>query len=129
MSVFGPLLHFFGPFWVIISGPMGLFMGSRSGSKTFLERKLSILVMEVQPYLFVFDFAFFVPSGLFFWALLGIIGVEVRLKNIFGTYSCRLSIFALEVQSYLFVFHSAKFRAFLHFLGSSGLFLGLGSGQ
>ena len=30
-------------------------------------------------------------------------------------------------QPYLFIFHSAKFWAFFAFLGSSGLFLGLGS--
>merc|ERR1712215_205345 len=37
--------------------------------------------------------------------------------------------FVFEVQSYLFVFHTAKFWTFLHFLGSLGLFFGLGSGS
>ena len=65
---------------------------------------------------------FFLPVGAVFW-------VEVRLENIFGTYKCRLSIFVLKVQPYLLVFHSAKFWAFLHFLGSLGLFFGFGSGS
>ena len=33
----GPLLHFYGPFWVISFCPMGLYLGSRSGSKTLSE--------------------------------------------------------------------------------------------
>ena len=63
-------------------------------------------------------FALFGPFGAIF-------GVGVRFKNIFGTYQCRLSIFVSEVQPYLFIFNSAKFWAFLHFLGPSGLFFGL----
>ena len=60
---------------------------------------------------------------------LGVIfGVEVRFKNIFGTYLCSQSTFVLEVQTYLIAFTSAKFGAFLPFLGLWGLFLGLGSG-
>ena len=65
---------------------------------------------------------FWALQGYFFWPVGAIFGVEVRLKNIFGTYKCRLSIFVLEVWPYLFVLHSAKFWAFFLFLSPSGLF-------
>ena len=57
-----------------------------------------------------------------FWPYGAIFCIEVRFKNIFGTHLCRLYIFVLEVQPYLFVFISAKFWAFLHFLGSTVIF-------
>ena len=56
-------------------------------------------------------------------------GVEVRFKNIFGTYLCSESTLVLEVQPYLFAFTSPKFGAFLPFLGLWGLCLGLRSGS
>ena len=62
------------------------------------------------------------------WAVYqDIFGVRVRFNNFIVTYLYRLSTFVLEVQPYLFVLNSATFWAFLHFLGPSGLFLGLGS--
>ena len=83
--------------------------------------------MEVQPYLFALTSAKF---GAFF-ALFGPLGaifvVEVRFKNIFGTYLCSQSTLVLEVHSYLFAFTSAKLGTFLPFLGFGGLFLGLRS--
>ena len=72
-------------------------------------------------------FSLFEPFGVFFFLPVGaIFGVEVRLKNIFGTYKCRLSIFVLEVQPYLLVFHSAKFWAFFAFFGLFGAIFGVG---
>ena len=61
----------------------------------------------------------------FFVALWGYFGLGSASK----TYLCRQSILVLEVQSYLFVFDSAKFWAYLHFLGFLGLSLGFGSGS
>ena len=93
----------------------------------------STLVLEVQPYLFVFNSATFGASVLtvlgtsrLFLSFGAIFVVGVRFKNIFGTYILRQSTLVLEICPSFFVFISAKFVAFLHFLGLFGLFLGLG---
>ena len=57
-----------------------------------------------------------------FWSLGAIVGVQVRFKNIFGTYLCSQLTLVLEVQLYLVAFTSVKFGAFLPFLGLLGLF-------
>ena len=96
---FGPLLNFFGPsgtiFW-----PFGAIFGSGSGSKNIFGTYLcsqSTLVLEEQPYLFVFTSAKFGALFALFGPLGAIFGVEVRFKNIFGTYLHRLTTFILEV--------------------------------
>ena len=75
------LFSLFEPFGVISFGPLGLFLGSRSDSKTFLE------LTNVD-----YQFLFWKYSPIFWF------------------------------------FIRPNFGPFLHFLGSSGLFLGLGSG-
>ena len=59
--------------------------------------------------------------------LRAIFGVEVRSKTFFEPTNVDYQLFVLEVKPYLFVFNSAKFWAFLHFLGPLGRFLELGS--
>ena len=63
----------------------------------------------------------------FFLALWGYFWGQGRFKNIFGTNPYRQSTLFLEVQPYRFVLKSAKFGAFFHFLGLSGISFGLGS--
>ena len=65
--------------------------------------------------------------GLFslFGPLGAIFGVEVRFKNIFGTYLCSQSTLVLEVQPYLFAFTSAKFGAFFALFGPLGAIFGV----
>ena len=65
-------------------------------------------------------FPLFGPFGAIFW-------LGVKFIKCLGTYLCRQSTLVLEILPYLFVFTSAKFWAFLHFLGLWGLFLGLRS--
>ena len=137
----GPLLHFYAPFWIFFC-PMGLFLGSRSGSKTVLEptnvdyqflfwKYSPIFLFLIRPNFGPFC-TFWALRGYFFWSYGAIFGVQVRFKNVFGTYWCRLSIFVLEVQPYLYVFNSGKFLTFLGplvFFGQLGLFLGSRSGS
>ena len=82
---------FLGPLGLYF-GPLGLLLELRSGSKTFFgayQCSQSILVLEVQPYLFVLNsakfgaiFAFFGPFGAF-------LGVGVMFKNFFVTFLYR----------------------------------------
>ena len=83
-----------------IFGTFGAFLGVGVRFKNFFGTYLcrqSTLVLEVKPYIFVFNLAKF---GAFF-ALMGpfrdIFGVGVRFKNFFGTYLYRLTTFLLEV--------------------------------
>ena len=55
------------------------------------------MVLEAQPYLFAFASAKFRAFFALFGPLGAIFGVEVRFKNIFGTYLHRLTTFILEV--------------------------------
>jgi len=67
------------------------------------------------------------PSGIIFFCLIGLIwGSRSGSKTILEPTNVDYQFLVLEVQPYLFVFNLAKFWAFLHFLGSSGLFLGSG---
>ena len=45
------------------------------------------------------------PLGLFIWSFGAYCVVEVRSKNIFGTYLCRQSTLVLESQPHLFIFY------------------------
>ena len=93
----------FALFWALrgyLFGTFGAFFGVRARLKNIFGTYLccqSTLVLEVQPYLFVFNLAKF---GAFF-ALLGpfgaIFGVRVRFKNLFGTYLHGLTTSILEV--------------------------------
>ena len=70
---FGPLLHFFGPFWVIFWS-MGLFLGSRSGSKTFFELTnvdYQFLFWKYSPIFWFFIRPKVGPFFCIFWALQG----------------------------------------------------------
>ena len=74
---------------------------------------LSILILQVKPYFFVFKSppfgAFLLPTGLFLgWGL---------LQKLFRAYLHRLSTLVLEVKCYLFVITSAPFWASFAFLG------------
>ena len=92
----------------------------------YLKRQPN-LVLEVQPYLFVFNLATFRA----FFALFGPFGaiflVVVRFRNFFGTYLCRQSTLVFDVQPFHFVFNSDTFGAtFALFSGpSGGYFFGL----
>ena len=134
-----PLLHFFLAFWGYLFVPSGLFLGSGSGSKTFLgptyvDNQLwfwkysSIFLFLIRP-----NFGpllhFFGLSGLSFWPFRAIFGVGVWFKNIFGTNICRQSSLVLEIQLYLFVFDSVKFWSFFVLFGPFGTIFGLGSGS
>ena len=57
----------------------------------------STLFLEVQPYLFAFTLAKFEAFFAYFEPLGATFGVEVRFKNIFGTYFHRLTTFILKV--------------------------------
>ena len=59
-----------------------------------------------------------------------IFGVEVKFKNLFGTYKCRLSIFVLEVQPYFFCFSFGQILGpFCTFWAPRGYFCGWGQVQ
>ena len=100
---------------------------------TYLYRQPT-LVLEVQPYLFVFNLAtfgaffalFWALRGYFFWPFGAYCVVGVRFKNIFGTYLCRKSTLVLEIQPYLFVYNLAKFGAFFTFFGPFEAIFGVG---
>ena len=81
---------------------------------------LSILVLELQPYIFAFTLAKFEAFFALFGPFGAIFGVGVRFKNIFGTYLCSQSTLVLEVQPYLFAFTLAKFEAFFALFGPMG---------
>ena len=83
----GPLLQFLGPF--------GLFFGSGSGSKTFLELTNVDYQFVFWKYSHIFLFWIRPNFGPFrtFRALQAIFGVGVRFKNFFGTYLHRLITF------------------------------------
>ena len=79
---------------------MGLFLGSRSGSRTFLEPTnidYQFLFWKYSPIL-LFSFR---PNFGRFWIFFGsfgaIFGVRVRFKNFFGTCLHRLTTFILKV--------------------------------
>ena len=119
--ILGLFCTFLGPFGLFFV-PLGLFLEFGSGSKTFLEPtyvvnklwfwKYIILTISIKCQQCIlsgdccrfglgsialsFCFYFGQIWGLFcpFWA---IFGVEVRYKNIFGTYIHRLTTFILEV--------------------------------
>ena len=55
------------------------------------------MVLEAQPYLFAFASAKFRTFFALFGPLGAIFGVEVRFKNIFGTYLHKLTTFKLEI--------------------------------
>ena len=57
-------------------------------------------VLEVQHSLFAFTSAKFGAFFPLFGPLGAIFGVEVRFKNIFGTYTHRLTTFILEIKLY-----------------------------
>ena len=93
---------FLGPLGIFF--PLGLFLGLRSGSNTFLEPTnvdYQFLFWKYSP-IFLFSIwpnfgpfcNFLGPSGLF-------LGLGFRLKNFFGTCLHRLTTFILEVQLYL----------------------------
>ena len=103
---FGRILGLFSLF-----EPFGVFflsVGAIFGVEVRLENifgtykcRLSIFVLEVQPYLFVFHSAKFWAFFALFGLLGAIFGVGVRFKNFFGTCLHRLTTFILEVQLYL----------------------------
>ena len=116
------------PFWHFLN-PFGAISGFEVRFKISFETylcKQSTLVLEVQPYLFVFDSTTFWVS----FALFGpIFEVEIRFKHTFlepTNLDYQFLFRKGEVQPYHFVFILAKFGAFL---GPSGLFLGFGSGS
>ena len=129
----------FGPFFAIFWSFRAIFgVGVRFKYffGTYLCRQ-STLVLEVKPYLFVFNLA---TIGAFVWLFEpfgGICGVWVRSQIFFGTYLCRQSTLVLEVKPYLFVFilttFGASFSFFLvlqgYLFGPLRLTLGSGSGS
>ena len=123
----GPLFQLFGPFGAIFLALWGFFWVRVRFTHLFgnFWCSLLIVVLELEHYFFSIRLTIFHLFGtlrVIFWVI-------VRFKNFFGTYLCKQLTLVLEVQPYLFVFTSAKFGAFLHFWGLSGLFLGLGSGS
>ena len=93
------LFHFLNP-----SGGFYWPVGAIFGVEVRLENifgtykcRLSIFVLEVQPYLFVFHSAKFWAFFALFGLLGAIFGVGVRFKNFFGTCLHRLTTFILEV--------------------------------
>ena len=95
----GPFLHFFGTFGAIF-WPFGAYcvVGVRFKNifGTYLCRK-STLVLEIQPYLFVYNLAKFGAFFTFFGPFEAIFGVGVKFKKKFETYLHRLTTFILEV--------------------------------
>ena len=82
------------------SCPLGLFLGSRSGSKTFLEPTnvdYQFLFWKYSPIFWFFIRPNFGPFFAFFGLFGAIFGVGVRSKNFFGTCLHRLTTFILEV--------------------------------
>ena len=91
LAPFGLFFAHFSPFRAIF----WLGLGSKKIFDTY-QCRLSILVLELQPYLFFHSAQFgvfldlFGPFGAFF-------GVGFRSKNFFGTYLHSLTAFVLEV--------------------------------
>ena len=95
---FGALFQFLGPSGYFLF--FGAIFGVEVGSNTFLEPTnidYQLFVLEVQPYLFVFNSAKFWAFLEFFGPFGAIFGVGVRFKNFFGTCLHRLTTFILEV--------------------------------
>ena len=95
----GPFLHFFGSFRAIFLAVWGLcVVGVRFKNifGTYLCRK-STLVLEIQPYLFVYNLAKFGAFFTFFGPFEAIFGVGVKFKKNFETYLHRLTTIILEV--------------------------------
>ena len=84
----GLFCTFLGPLGLFF-GPLGLFLEWGSGSKTFLDATHVVNQLWFWKYSSIFLLLFRPNLGPFF-ALFGplgaIFGVEVRFKNIFGTY-------------------------------------------
>ena len=122
-----PSVFFFLVLW-------GNFLGSRSGSKTFLEPTnvdYQFLFWKYRPIFLFLIRPTFGPfctfwALRFFWSVGAIFGVKVRFKNIFGTYMCIQSTLVLEVPPYLFVFASAIFGAFFALFWLFWLIFGVG---
>ena len=119
-ALFGPLGFFFCSFL----DPLGLFLESGSGSKTFLEPTYVVNQLWFWKYSLIFLFLIRLNLGPFalFGPFRAIFVVWVRFKNFFGTYLCRQSTLVLEIQPYLFVFNSAKLGPFCTFWASRGYF-------
>ena len=127
-SLFEPFGYFF--------CPLGLFLGSRSGSKTFLEptnveyqflfwKYSHIFWFLIRPNFGPF-FYFLSPSGFLFGPIGAILGVEVRLKNIFGTYKCLINFcFGSTALSFCFSFDQIL-GLFCTFWALRGYFWGWG---
>ena len=100
LAKFGTILHFL--------GPLGLFFGLFSGSKTFLRpfyvdnqlwfwKYSHIFLVVICPYLGPL-LLFFGSFGAFFWQFGAIFVVGVRFKNISGTYLSTQTTLVLEIQ-------------------------------
>ena len=94
----------FGLFWNFL-GPLGLFLGSGSDSKTFVWKFSPTCLFLIQQHFGLFC-TFWGPLGLYFWPFGAIFGVGVRSKYFFGTYLHSLTTFVLEVCGLLQLFHT-----------------------
>ena len=98
------LFHFLNSSGLLFFLPVGAVFGVEVRLENIFgtyKCRLSIFVLEVQPYLFVFHSAKFWAFFALFGLLGAIFGVGVRFKNFFGTCLHRLTTFILEVQLYL----------------------------
>ena len=122
----GTFGDFFCTFWVLWGVLFGVEVRFKNFFGTYICRQ-STLVLEVQPYLFIFwaAFHFFWPSGDIFRSVGAIFGVRIRFKKNFGTYLCSQSTLVLEEQPYLFAFTLAKFGAFFALFGPLGAIFGV----
>ena len=123
-----PFFHFL--------GLSGLVLGLLSGSKTCLGPTYvdNQILFRCSAVSFCFYSAIFGTSFVFFWGpselfvgLLGLFFGQGQFPKSFWNYLCRQQTLVLEILPDLFIYKSAKFGAFLHFLGLTVLFLGLRS--
>ena len=105
-------------------GPMGIFWGSRSGSKTLLEPTNvddQFLFWKYSPIFLYLILPHFGPLLHFPLSFGAIFWITIRLKTHFWS----LLILVLEVKTYLFVSDLAIFGAFSALFGFFGAIFGL----
>ena len=120
------------PFFFTFQVFQGQFWGCCQVQKLVWDLPMQTInfCFDVQPYLFVFIRQSLGPLLSFFGALHGLLGLffgQGQFPKSFWNYLCRQQTLVLEILPDLFIYKSAKFGAFLHFLGLTVLFLGLRS--